>query len=203
MGFAICGMPRSGTSLLYMMMKHALPQFYTFPDERKWHHKYVMQDVITKRPRDVFNHDLDVVKFVCVRDPRAAFTSYHVDWNGYFYRDGKELLEFIEGCIKDLTGRYWYNRHLVRYEQLIRNPDFYQKRWRFLDFQRPMKDFYQDDVPPKFMKMMNGKRPLDNGHNWREHADRILEHADDIAEACRLLGYEADDTWLTQLRSAA
>src|SRR5688572_26865533 len=83
----ICGLPRSGSTMLYAMMRASGEREHYF--EREMRAITVIDEnksVVTKRPSDVFeidnilseNADRKVLKFILtVRDPRSALVSRH------------------------------------------------------------------------------------------------------------------------------
>ena len=95
----ICGFPRSGSTLLALMIRCCVAHACTYDREvpalraartAKRNHRFM----VTKRPKDIF--DVDAIRayyrnkrakplfILTVRDPRSVLTSRHVNKNGYY-----------------------------------------------------------------------------------------------------------------------
>jgi hypothetical protein len=214
----ICGFPRSGTTLLLLMMEAAYPDAWTFHHERpalgaihnEWPGRHRL--LITKRPDDIFW--LDEIRaayrgrrtrprfVLSVRDPRAVLTSVHVRRSGYKVPAAK-----WRAVYEHLT----YNRQfddvlVVEYRDLVERPAVVQQCLAEFVGHAPSLSFdrFHEAVPAGFdLTALNGLRPLDPStlDRWRadEHRDRIREILRELPELPQLLielGYEADDSWV-------
>lgn len=98
---------------------------------------------------------------------------------------------------------------VVKYEDLIRNPDDIQSRiatWiPGLTITLPFSAFHDaGEVSQKSQLALNGVRPIDSGNasKWRKHLPRVKEQIElhgDISEDLKRWGYETDDSWLGEL----
>jgi hypothetical protein len=216
----MCGFPRSGTTLLQLMMETAYPSARTFHRERAalaavqntWPGRHAL--MITKRPDDLFwldevrtqyRHRRATPRFIIsLRDPRAVLTSRHAKKPGYCVPCGKWRAAF---------NHIQYNLQFddvitVEYADLIEKPADVQERLAaFIQFQPERKfDEYLAGVPDNFdTTALNGVRPLDRGglDRWRapKHRDRIrqiLRELPELPERLIELGYERNTTWMRE-----
>lgn len=96
---------------------------------------------------------------------------------------------------------------VIKYEHLIKDPDRIQRQvgayWG-LEFDKKWSEF-PENWPDTYLQLwghkLNGARPLDSGHDWRDHMDRIRrvyqEHPE-LQEVLELLHYERDPSWLDE-----
>ena len=220
----ICGFPRSGSTLLALMIQCCVDEAYCYDGEvaaliaartAGRNHRFL----VSKRPKDIF--ELDAIRehyqhrparavfVITLRDPRAVLTSRHAVRPGYYvsvkrWRSIWERLRTLDTSAGDTL--------VVRSETLVQQCRDVQESLRGLvgwtsryDFQ----DFW-NHVPASFTAVsLNGVRPLDPGtiDKWREpqHAERIRSLLDkEFPELCdRLveLGYENDDRWAERYRT--
>ena len=165
----ICGMPRSGTTLLWSLLPFAYPMENWQTQSRETSARSVMnpnQNTLSKRPKDALKlskiHWLAKLKGVdlkilfCIRDPRSVVTSRHpgvhddyfIGWrNSYFIPDD-------DGSRPTLTDpglyrfvRSWIrfaskvNLMTIRYESLVSSPQQTQERISKLIGLSPKKKF--------------------------------------------------------------
>jgi hypothetical protein len=216
----MCGFPRSGTTLLQLMMETAYPQARTFHRERAalatiqntWPGRHEL--MITKRPDDVFW--LDEVReryrdrrpkpvfVINVRDPRAVLTSVFAKKTGY--------------CVPAQKWRAVYD-HIqynlqfddvitIEYRDVVERPQLVQERLSaFIGFEPAAAfDQYMSSVPKNFdTTALNGVRPLDTSSldRWRapKHKTRIqelLRQLPELPERLIELGYERDSSWVRE-----
>jgi hypothetical protein len=213
----MCGFPRSGTTLLQLMMETAYPNARTFHRERAalaaiqntWPGGHEL--MITKRPDDLFW--IDEVReqyrdrrpkplfIISVRDPRAVLTSVFAKKRGY--------------CVPAQKWRAAYDHlqyHLrfddvitIEYRDVVERPQAVQERLTsFIRFQPTLAfDQYLASVPSDFdTTALNGVRPLDKTRldRWRasEHRHRIqqlLEELPELPQRLIEMGYERDTAW--------
>lgn len=218
----ICGFPRSGTTLLQLMVQTAVPNALCFGRERSglrvaqnhWPRRHPF--LVTKRPDDIYWVDEirehyagrgagSVARFVvCVRDPRAILTSQHSNGREYYvsverwrtiYEHFRYVTAFPDVCIVD-------------FRDLVSNPMAVQQKLTGLVGWTPSSNFdeFYKKVPQEFdTRALNGVRRLDPSvlEKWTrdEHRDRIRNLIHDMPELpMRLLemGYESDTEWTTR-----
>jgi hypothetical protein len=216
-GVVICGFPRSGTTLLQLMLETAYPSSRHFGHERSglltarraWPGKHSL--IITKRPNDVFW--IDEIRqayrarasrpcfIVTMRDPRAVLTSKHVSRSDYYVS--------VERW-RSIFDHMRYVRHasdvvVVEYGDLVRRPHDVQERLVRAIGEDPDVPFdaFAEAVPAGFRtRALNGVRPLDASslEKWRqpEHRERLREVLATMPELPSVLveeGYESSETW--------
>jgi hypothetical protein len=212
----ICGFPRSGSTLLQVMIEHCLSGAKVFSREtrglRMAHYALRNRAVmITKRPRDIFWMD-DIRAFyarqrakarfvLTVRDPRAVLTSYHRGWEarGYYLTPTQWRAHY---------EHYRYARQfddtvLVEYADLVCDPREIQQRlseFAGCAIARPFDQFHL--VASRDRIALNGLRPLDKSSidKWRDptsrdHIRRLLQEIPDLPDCLIDMGYERDTRW--------
>jgi hypothetical protein len=213
----MCGFPRSGTTLLQLMVETAYPSARTFHRERAalaavqntWPGRHAL--MITKRPDDIFWLDEIRARYrgrrpkpafvISVRDPRAVLTSRHVKKPGYCVPAAKwrATYQHIQYNLQfdDVT--------VVEYRDLVERPQEVQQQLASFIESEPEAPFdqYLASVPTDFdTTALNGVRPLDRTRldRWRDpkHRGRIQELLRELPELPdRLIemGYERDTSW--------
>jgi hypothetical protein len=218
----VCGLPRSGTTLLHLMLQTGYPDSKHFPRERsarfiaryQWPGRYSL--LISKRPNDVFwidevrewyrNRALTPRFIVATRDPRSVLTSKHTDRPGYYVSEERW---------RALVAHIRYVRsapdvHLVDYRDLVQQPREVERRLVEIVGEPPSAplDSFTNAVPEGFkVTALNGVRPIDTASldKWREpqHAERIRSLLITLPELPGFLieeGYEPDDSWTAAYR---
>lgn len=213
----VCGYPRSGTTLLQLMLETSTANALAFGRERgglsvaryTWPGRYRV--LLSKKPNDVFWVDeirdyyrgrRTKVRFVLsLRDPRAVMTSVFVDKPGYCVPSAKwrAVYEHIE------YQRHFDDVRLVEYRDLVEKPlEVQQQLAAFTGCEIQQRfDTFHASVPTNFdTRALNGVRPLDRASldKWRaaEHRERIrqiLEELPELPERLIELGYERDTSW--------
>lgn len=214
----VCGFPRSGSTLLQLMIEACVADVRTYGRERRGLeaarcYRRTHPVMMTKRPSDIFtihdlrafyaNHDAQVRFVLLTRDPRAILTSFHhsnpdeyyvsaARWRGIY-----EYWQWAAAAPDVLT---------LRYEDLICHPLREQERltefvgW---DVVHPFAEFHTA-VPRGFdTRALNGVRRLDpaNVDRWksakyREKLARVLRvELPELPQRLIELGYEPDATW--------
>jgi hypothetical protein len=215
----LCGFPRSGSTLLQLMVEACVADIHTFGRERRALEMAqcalcAKPYMLTKRPSDIFLIDAlqrfyagraaDVRFVVTVRDPRAVLTSMHAKIKpGEYYVSGERLRAIYEHWDWARTLDHVIT---IRHEDLIADPGGVQQAltefagWKVV---RPFAE-YQRAVPRSFdTAALNGLRPLDRGSidRWRDpqYRDRLTRLlTDECPELPGMLiemGYERDDRW--------
>jgi hypothetical protein len=218
----ICGYPRSGTTLLQLMVETSTPNARTFGRERTaiavarctWPTNRPL--LISKKPDDIFRVDeirqhyrgrKTGVKFVVsVRDPRAVLTSVFVDKPGYCvpsvkWRAVYEHIEYIRRSPDVMV---------IEYRDVVETPTAIQEQlagFMGCEIAAPF-DRFHASVPANFdTRALNGVRPLDRNSydKWRrpKHRERIQQILAEIPEMPQRLielGYERDTTWTEAYR---
>lgn len=218
----ICGFPRSGTTLLQLMVETSTPGAKTFGNERSgmavarytWPGRHPF--LISKKPDDIFkvseirdyyrDRRTNVRFVLSVRDPRAVLTSVFVAKQGYCVPADKwrAVYEHIQ------YQRQFPDVTVVEYRDLVERPnDVQQQIASFVgcEITRPFDQFHAS-VPANFdTRALNGVRPLDRSSldKWRapKHRDRIrtlLRELPELPARCIEMGYESDTAWLGDYR---
>lgn len=213
----ICGFPRTGSTLLYLMIATSIKRSQYFISERsalnmlkfRLHQEPIL---LTKRPDDILEysnittaHKKMNVKsklIIMIRDPRNIMTSIHSRKPGYYISSNRWLK--IYNAIDAIKSSD--NVLVVKYEDLINRLDSVQNMVLGFCELKIKQDFgnYLNSVPKNFdIDPLNGLRPLDSSlqNRWQapEHYDRIIYMLKEIPELSKYLidlGYEVDDRWL-------
>jgi len=221
-GVIICGFPRSGSTLLQLMLETAYPGSRHYGRERsglfvarhEWPGRHSL--IISKRPNDVLR--IDAIRsaygrrarkpcfIVTTRDPRAILTSKHSGREGYYvsvdrWRTLYERVKYVRQS-PDVVA--------VEYRDLVERPAAVQHKLVAAIGEEPTASFdaFDGAVPPGFdTRALNGVRPLDTSalHKWRnsEHHERIRSLLATMPELTDVLvaeGYELDDSWTHEYR---
>ena len=218
----VCGYPRSGTTLLYNMLRHGVAEYRFFDRETRALDALGNSPRITKRPADAFEAGRIAratgARFIAVvRDPRAVLCSVHansrgrykVNWN-FSWRTAarRGIVGRHQGLIQwDIALHAIPGAVTVRYEDLVADPSGQQARLeQEFGFVRagPFADFHRADIPPRLAHQLNGVRPVEASRlaAWRCHPERIREQFFACPALFDLLiarGYEKDRTWFSNL----
>jgi len=196
-----CGFCRSGTTLLYNMLRTTV-RGYRFFDREKPGAQVADDDrVITKRPLDVFWAS-GRPRIISVRDPRAILTSQHWSHPGEYFCGADRDLNGMPGLLPQWQAIQELDGGVVRYEELVRDPATVQSRLgeRFgFEYVGHFADFWKHDTPDMLTRTLNGKRPIDSGHDWRDHMPRLRQQFDrwpELHGVVEGLGYEEGSEWL-------
>jgi len=218
----VCGYPRSGTTLLQLMLETSTADALVFGRERggrsaaryTWPGRHRV--LLSKKPNDIFWVDeireyyrrrKTRVRFVLsLRDPRAVLTSVFVDKPGYCVPciKWRAVYEHIE------YQRQFDDVMLVEYRDLVEKPQEVQQQlasFTGCQIQQRFDDFHAS-VPEGFdTRALNGVRPLDRASldKWRapKHRPRIQEILNELPELPERLielGYEKDTAWMREYR---
>jgi hypothetical protein len=209
--------PRSGTTLLAecMVACFAIDGFDAH-ETRVARLRRGLDIYLTKRPGDLrsvaprLRLDPQFHVVCLLRDPRDVIVSRHGRDRSRYYvplRVWKARLPIF----RRLTTLE--RVHVVRYEDLVRDPDAVQRRLQeampLLVPTRAFGEFHHVAAPsPDSLAALGGLRPFDTasvGH-WRRHLPRVagqlLQHGS-IADALVECGYERDAAWLSALDGVA
>jgi hypothetical protein len=203
----ICGYSRSGSTMFYNMLRTTVTNFRFMESERPA--RLVIgastQELVTKRPLDVFDIDRIVAAnvfgkqihcLILIRDIRAIVTSRHSGVpHDYFM--GFDHQYFVQGETASYTNPGILQTHaaieraqrrgaarvtILRYEDILRHTDAIQSRLgRDIGFvyNGSFRDFYKYETPAGLEAPLNARRPLDLASidAWRaqRHADRIRD----------------------------
>jgi len=214
----ICGFPRSGSTLLQLMVEACVSDIHTCGRERRALEvaKHTLCDrpfLMTKRPRDIFLVDelrdfyasrpADVRFVLMLRDPRDVLTSVHKSQPDRYYVSAERWLATYRHL---QWARTLPEAIVVRFKDLVSNTDGVERDLsRFLEWPvvRPFRD-YESAVPSGFETIaLNGLRALDASsiHRWRhpryrERISRLLaDELPELPDALIEMGYEADRDW--------
>lgn len=219
----LCGMGRSGSTLLYNMMRSSI-EGYTFYDREISILNVPKGNRCTKQPANVYSLDLIVkttpgVKIIlCIRDPRSVLTS-KMRWNSQWYKQSwnetrrngephkKGLIHVHRACKEALK----YDPFICKYEDLVTDPEGVQSRMKDkfnLSLCGNFRDFHEHYVPRRLRAQMHGIRPVERTRidEWKNHPERIKEQfrqCPELFDAVEFWGYEKDKTWYKETVSLA
>jgi len=194
----VCGFCRAGTTLIYNLLRATVTNFRTYPHESTakepagW---------ITKRPLDIFRDLPGFERIVMVRDPRSVITSEHWNHRGHYFVSADACREGTPGLLEQHRAMRELDGERVFYEELTQDPDSLQSRLgeRFgFEYEGVFSDHPHGSIPSSLSKALNGVRPIDSGHDWRDHPERIADQFTRFPELFDVLvelGYERDRDW--------
>ena len=169
--------------------------------------------VLTKQPRDeafamrLARLDPRLHVIYMLRDPREVVVSIHGSAPDRYWSD----LPDWRRSVKAARRYFGHPRvHVVRYDELVRDPDGVQQRLAaampFLKMLRPFSRFHEaaaleHEQWRAAMRTVRPPSPEALG-SWRQHLPRLkaqLAAHGDIAAELIELGFEKDSTWLSLL----
>lgn len=164
----ITGFPRSGTTLLYCMLRYAVDGYKFLERESP----DLREDHITKSPSAIFDmHPRNADRcIIMMRNPRAILTSKHPGEKfrnaGYFISAHSHASNATKGLCEWWTAiKKFPQAMVVYYEMLVDEPSTMQQRLadRFgLTYRdgRRFEDFHLEPHGDEFEVAMHGCRPL-------------------------------------------
>ena len=199
----ICGLSRSGTSLLYTLLANAMPEVrFSETEQSALNYQFDDDICLTKRPLDclildrilkVFSDD-DVRVIFSIRDPRDVICSVHKNaqhdyflgfQNQYFINPTANLATLTNPGLWEIFQTWskvssLKNVHTVKYESLVTNPSAtIQRIGSFLELDlSPDNDITENTrVPEKMADALNGIRKVDTQSigTWKKHPQRIWQ----------------------------
>lgn len=217
----MCGFPRSGSTLLQLILETCVSGIRTFGRELPAMRAALTASrnhaiMLTKDPFDVFRVD-EIRNFyasgsptlrliLTKRDPRAILVSTHSRRPGGYYLTCEEWRGYYEHFEYARQGE---DTTVVKYESLVQQPAAVEEQLReFIGWTMHCPfDRFHEAIPREFdTAALNGVRPLDPGsiHRWQEskHRERLCRVLQELPELPRLLidmGYEADTRWVGDL----
>jgi len=223
----ICGYPRSGSTMLQLMLEHAYPEARCFAREVPGH-RAALQSLrnhalmISKQPGDIFRLHLlqnyyakrsaELRPIVMIRDPRDVLTSHHSN------QPGREYFLDVEkwSSYDDFVRRHQCSEQvfLLKYEDLAADVAAMQKRLEAFigePIVQPISRFHTA-VRANFRDLpaLNGLRSVDTNSvgRWRDpkHRNRIrqiLKAHPSFTRRLITLGYEPDESWSRDYRQKA
>ncbi|HEX4125440.1 MAG TPA: sulfotransferase [Tepidisphaeraceae bacterium] len=220
----ICGFPRSGTTMLQMMIENGLPQARRFGVETGgWRAAtYTLRNhpiVISKVPHDVFRLE-PLRKFyagrkaalriiLMVRDPRDVLTSTRKEGGPLGYVVGAERWRRYYNAF--CATRESADVIVVRYEDLVQDVPGQQHRIELFTGENmavPFDQFHTVERPDFDLKTLNGLRPVETSllRRWAAEAHRprieqMLRELPELPRALVDLGYEKDEGWTEAYRA--
>lgn len=190
----ICGCSRSGSTLIYNIMR-AVIQEPTFSPSRELSAtktlKFSADNYITKRPLDLFEIEniqrllgkVRTLKFIImIRDPRSLVTSRHASvahqyFQGYDYQffinHSRGVKSFtnpgVVETFRAINKLSFDNSRflLLKYEDLIADPDAVQDRIQEfigMSMRSSFSDYTPSDLPVELSRALNGARPIDKAN---------------------------------------
>lgn len=221
----ICGFPRSGTTLLQMMIENGLPQARRFGVETGgWRAAtYSLRNhpiVISKVPHDVFRlaplrHFYSKRKaalriILMVRDPRDVLTSTRKEGGPKGYVVGPERWRRYYNAF--CATREASDVMVMRYEDLVQDVPGQQHRIELFTGEHmvvPFEQFHTVQRPDFDLQTLNGLRPVETSllRRWatemhRPRIEMVLREVPELPRALIDLGYEKDEAWTEAYRTA-
>ena len=218
----ICGYPRSGSTLLYNMLRATVLSYLFFDREVPALKALGASPRITKNPNDVFEA-VEIARragarfIVTLRDPRAVLVSRHAHGGGGYKINWDFGLKTAHRRGVVGTNQGLIERHLalaqvpdpvrVKYEDLVSDPGGTQERLQGafgFRYAGRFADFHKADIPPLLGHQLNGVRPPETSRiaSWRRHPERIRAQFTACTKLFDLLiehGYEEDRKWFDDL----
>ena len=213
----ICGFPRSGTTMLQLMLENAMPRARRFGREvggwraatYSWRNHRV---IISKVPHDIFrlqglrefyaSHPASLKVIVMVRDPRDVLTSQRETGGPPGYVVSPERWRSYNRAVQQEQSAS--DCMTVRYEDLIACPATEQARiGQFIDepFEIPFDQFHKPSRPDFAVETLNGLRPIENSRvaRWANprHRDQLeicRSQLPELDQSLVTFGYEACDS---------
>ena len=224
MHILICGFPRSGTTMLQMMLENALPQARRFGRETggwraatfAWRNHPLL---ISKVPHDVSRlaplrnfydkRKAELKIILMLRDPRDVLTSRRKTGGpkGYVV-SAERWRKYHRAFLRHQNDR---DVLVVRYEDLVADVDREQRRIEEFTGQTmtvPFAKFNEVERPDFDTSTLNGLRPIEQSliARWAcaDHKDRIeqvLAELPELPQALIDFGYAPDTRWIDDWRS--
>lgn len=239
----ICGYPRSGTSLFFNMLSTTLSGFQCDEWERSAFETIRQYDNhVSKSPLDTFSirnlsdcnlHHKTIVVFILLRDIRDIITSVHPNVPDRYFMGYEaccrvlgqfpdyKVTDDLPGVsdyfqeIEQLKNSAEYQVRLLKYEDLVRDPDGMQKEIAKefdLPFMRRFSEFhlhkdqhsmrYEGTRQPLDPKLVKEDKEVDASGigRWRaaKHRQRIHDQFAQyphLFEILRTYGYAENDDW--------
>jgi len=166
--------------------------------------------VISKNPAALTGIPKLDKPIIMIRDPRAVLTStFNDDYfvSGNYCQNGRDY-----GVLKNYKVMTDYpDVCIYRYEHLVARPDQMQDQigeyWglQFVEEFSTWPRFPEEKmtaVSKTWADKMNEVRPIDTGHNWRDHMQRVRQQFDafpDLHDIMVKYGYEPDRKWYDEV----
>ena len=209
--------PRSGTTLLHQMMISCFVVDESSAHEESAFKVFSEADLYcSKNPNEVsaVSYLLKVnPDFFCIyllRDPRDVIVSEHSKSKGAYFSNLRIWKEYSLRAMRMVDQPRFL---VVKYEDMVRDPDFVQRQiirnFGFLEMKKPFSDFHTDGkVSKESEAAMGGLRAVKPSSvgRWRDHAQRIADQLSlhgNIDEELAFWGYEKSDDWKVGLPVAA
>ena len=202
--FVICGMPRSGTSILYTLLANAIKEVEIFDGEKSALSMGSSDEVyLTKRPLDCMDldeifstfHEDDVRVIILIRDPRDVICSTHVSvphdyfigyQNHYYVNEEKGYTTLTNPGIRGIVLGWLRHKDksnvlTLTYEELVSNKtETVRVLANFLDIELDDKSFDVEEttqVPKNLIGALNGIRKLNTSTVgiWKKHPIRVWD----------------------------
>ena len=221
----ICGMPRSGTSIFYILLSNNLEGIEFYEKEISSLNVNNNNEVcLTKRPLDcmildqIFDKfkDEDLKVIFCIRDPRDVICStiptvphdYFIGFqNQYFVDLNRGIRRLINPGIRQISSewkKHKDNIFTLKYEDLIlKREEIIDQIADFLDINLDHKQFDITEgmkIPKGMIGALNGLRKLDAKSIgiWKKHPVRVWEEFTnhvEFHEVMKFLNYEENEEW--------
>lgn len=187
---AMVGFSRSGTTLLYNMLRHSCGSALASPDREIRAFKtafWISKSIATKRPLDILDTDTinrrlasfrNIVYLISIRDPRDLISSRHASvksqyFQGYDYQlliGGDSIKSYTLPGVRTIYDKIVNLRQSrsdilsVKYEDLIEDPEnirtLIHERTLFDTF-RSFSGFHHGAISPNLSRALNGVRAVE------------------------------------------
>lgn len=177
----VCGIPRSGTTLLYQMIRNCTDNTITWPNEMTALHPEVIETrekrkiVASKDPYDILvakriKKLYKNIEFIVLwRDPREVLAS---KLNGKFWVRAEDYIQWYNEIEKHRRKQGFT---ILKYRQLLEQPETIEEILRKLgaNITHPFSEYHKYAPPEEFTQTT--ARPLDTStlNKWKQNPEAL------------------------------